>query len=45
VGFHGKLVDQGLLYASFLEEHDDGLVVDERDNVPFVAKTLDEFLN
>jgi hypothetical protein len=42
--FHGKLTDQGQVPESLLEEHDDGFIIDFRDDVPLVAKMLDEFL-
>jgi hypothetical protein len=40
--FHGELTDQGWVPESFLEEHDNGLVVDLWDGIPLIAETLDE---
>jgi hypothetical protein len=41
--FHGELLDQGWVFESLLEEHDDGFIVNLLDDVPFVVETLDEF--
>jgi hypothetical protein len=41
-GFQGELTDQGWVLESFLEEHDNGLVIDLSDDIPLIAETLDE---
>jgi hypothetical protein len=41
--FHGKLMDQGWVPESLLEEHNNRLVVDLRGDVSLVAESLDEF--
>jgi hypothetical protein len=38
------LTDQGWVPTSFLEEHDNGLVVDLWDDIPLIAEMLDELL-
>jgi hypothetical protein len=40
--FHGELTDQGRVRESFLEEHDNGHVIDLRDDISLVADMLDE---
>jgi hypothetical protein len=40
--FHGELLDQGLVTESLLQEHNNRLVVDLRDDVSLVAKSMDE---
>jgi hypothetical protein len=39
---HGKLMDQGLVPEPLLEEHDNRLVINFRDDISLVAETLDE---
>jgi hypothetical protein len=39
---HGELANQGWISKSLLDEHDDGLIVDLQDDVPFVAEMMDE---
>jgi hypothetical protein len=39
----GEVVDQGRVPESLLEEHDNRLVIDLRDDVSLVAKTLNKF--
>jgi hypothetical protein len=40
---HGQLPDQGRVPESFLEEHDNGFVIDLWDDVSLVTKALDKF--
>jgi 5,10-methenyltetrahydromethanopterin hydrogenase len=40
---HSELMDQGWVLESFLEEHDNRLVVNLQDDIPLVAKALDKF--
>jgi hypothetical protein len=42
VVFHSELADQGRVPKSLLEEHDNRLVINLRDDISFVAETLDE---
>jgi hypothetical protein len=42
--FCAELANQGFIPESLLEEHDDGIVVDFWDNVPFVVEWLYELL-
>jgi hypothetical protein len=35
-------MDQGWVPDSFLEEHDNGLIFDLWDDIPFIVETLDE---
>jgi hypothetical protein len=42
--FHCKLTDQGSVTKSFLEEHDNWLVIDLRGDIPLIAEMLDELL-
>jgi hypothetical protein len=43
-GFHGELTCQGRVPESLLEEHNNRLVVNLRDDVSFVVELLDELL-
>jgi hypothetical protein len=40
---HGELADQERVSKSFLEEHDDGFIIDLRDDVSLVAEPLNKF--
>jgi hypothetical protein len=40
--FHGELTKKGRDPESFLEEHDNELVIDLQDVISLVAETLDE---
>jgi hypothetical protein len=42
--FHGDLMDQGRVPKSLLEEHENRLVVNLRDDISPVAEMLDELL-
>jgi hypothetical protein len=42
--FHGELTDQGQVAESLLEEHNNTLVVDLRDDISLIVESLDELL-
>jgi hypothetical protein len=42
VFFNGELIDRCWVPKSFLEEHDNRLIVDIGDNIPLIAEMLDE---
>jgi hypothetical protein len=42
--FHGDFMDQGRVFESLLEEHNNRLVVDLQNDVFVVAESMDELL-